>query len=109
MQEESRFVNLVVMNEMLIRIDENVKSYKSDFIEHKISDIAEFTFLRNSINEIRDKLDKFKEDAKKDIVQQTTKQDKQIAFQNRLMGAIAIIAFVVPIVVALWSQTGGLK
>lgn len=75
--------------ELLIRIDENTKNHSKQLSDHAIDDIGKFALAKQSSDKLHERLDKYKEDV-----------DKSFGFQNKVMGGIAVLVFIVPIMIA---------
>lgn len=101
--EESKFEKL---NDMLIRIDENTKNFRTEFGEHRTSDATEFSSLKQSNIKVHERLDKLKEDMKGDFLKQSEETRNSSGFQNKVMGAICLITFIIPLIVAWYLKKG---
>ena len=86
--------------ELLIRIDENTKNHSKELNAHAADDIAKFALSKQSTDALHMRLDKVKNDLElqRDLVKKDF--DRAIAWQNKMMGAIAVLVFAVPIAIA---------
>lgn len=90
--------------ELLIRIDENTKNHAKELASHAADDIAKFALSKASMDALHTRLDKTKSDLAEDQKAVREKLDKSLGFQNKMLGAILLAAFVVPILVQFWKH-----
>ena len=90
--------------ELVIRIDENTKNNAKYMDEHTRDDIAQFALSNKSVDAVHTRLDKIKAELETEKVSVRKEWDKAIGFQNKMMGAIAVMVFVIPIAIAFVRQ-----
>lgn len=86
--------------ELVIRIDENTKNQSKIIDNHMKEDISNMAISNKSVEAVHGRLDRIKNDLDLKDKAIRTEWDRAIGFQNKLMGAIAVLVFVVPIVVS---------
>lgn len=87
--------------ELVIRIDENTKNQSKEIATHLADDTYRFNLIKQTTDAIDMRIDKLKMDVLDDRASVKNIFDKAVAFQNKLMGAIAVCTFTVPIVVGI--------
>lgn len=99
---EDQFQRLL---EMVIRIDENTKNNAKFMDDHTRDDIAQFALSNKAVEAVHSRLDKIKTELEVEKKAVKVEWDRAIGFQNKLMGAIAVLVFIIPFVVKFLFNT----
>lgn len=89
--------------ELLIRIDENTKNHTKELATHTADDVGKFALAKASMDALHARMDKTKVELSIDQEAIKTKLDKSLEFQNKMLGAILVSAFAVPIIIQVFK------
>ena len=92
-EQFKRLLETIALRDMIIRIDENTKNSHDNFQKHEADDAAFQLLVTKTVDKVHTRLDT----AKIEI-------DNYYRVQNRLMGGIAALVFIVPIAVAYFNH-----
>lgn len=90
--------------ESMIRIEENTKNNYRQLTEHIAEDIGKFAVGSEAVKAVHTRLDKMKTDLEVEKHSVRVEWDRAIGFQNKMMGAIAMMVFFVPLAIAFFKK-----
>lgn len=97
------FLKAMDTREMLVRIDENTKNFHQHLNkrldDHIAQDYTDHGTVGKSVTKAHERIDEAREELDE-------KLSKSLAFQNKLLGAILLLVFLVPILANWWFKKG---